>query len=113
MISQRIRLVRQQLKLSQQEFGKRLGVSRDVIGNLEYGRVEPKEPFIDLLCAIFSVNKEWLLTGQGRPQDADIELKKNIDEAIKIMNSLSPELQDYALDQMRGLLKVQKGILKQ
>lgn len=110
MISQRIRLIRRQFKLSQQEFGKRLGVSRDVIGNLEYGRVEPKEPFIDLLCAVFSINKDWLLTGVGEPADINIESRKNIDEAIKIMSALTPELQDYALEQMKGLLKIQKDV---
>lgn len=96
--------------MTQQEFGKRLGVSRDVISNLEYGRVAPKEPFIELLCSIFSVNKEWLLTGEGKPADANIEARKNIDEAVSILHSLSPELQIYALEQIRGLLKVQKGI---
>lgn len=109
MISQRIKLIRQQRKMSQQEFGKCLGVSRDVIGNLEYGRVEPKEPFLELLCKIFSINKTWLLSGEGEPTDTNIETKRNIDEAIRILASLSPELQDYALEQMRGLLKVQGG----
>ena len=39
----RIKAIRIALKLSQREFGERLGVSRDVISNLEYGRVQPKE----------------------------------------------------------------------
>jgi transcriptional regulator with XRE-family HTH domain len=109
-ISKRIKQIRQQSRLSQQDFGKHLGVSRDVIGNLEYGRVEPKEPFIDLLCHVFDINRDWLLTGEGEPTDTNIESRKNIDEAIRILGSLSPELQDYALDQMRGLLRVQGDI---
>ena len=33
----RIKMVRESLQLSQREFGEKLGVSRDVISNIEYG----------------------------------------------------------------------------
>lgn len=113
MISERIKLIRKKTKMSQQEFGKQLGVSRDVIGNLEYGRVEPKEPFITLLCNIFDINKEWLITGNGNMTDKNIASKKNIDDALKILDSLSPELQDYAIQQLHGLAEIQKNLSKQ
>jgi transcriptional regulator with XRE-family HTH domain len=107
MISERIKILRKKSKLSQTEFGKCLGVSRDVIANLEYGRVNPKEPFISLLCSVFNINKDWLLSGNGEPTDENIESKRNINEALKIFNSLLPELQEYALIQMKGLLNFQ------
>ena len=110
MIAERVKEVRKKSKMSQQEFGKCLGVSRDVIGNIEYGRVEPKDLFIDHLCHIFSVSREWLLTGNGNMSDEHIESKKNIQEAVKILENLSPLLQDYAVQQMKNLLNVQKSI---
>lgn len=113
MISDRIRSVRKKTELTQQEFGKHLGVSRDVISNLEYGRVEPKEPFVTLLCNTFEINKEWLLTGNGEMTDKNIQSKRNINEALKILDSLSPELQDYAMQQLKGLLKIQEGKTKE
>lgn len=107
MISERIRTIRQKTKLSQQEFGKLLGVSRDVISNLEYARVQPKEPFLTLLCNTFDVNKKWLLTGEGEMTDKNIQSQRNIKEALEIFDNLAPELQEYAIQQLKGLLEVQ------
>ena len=102
-----IKALRTILKLSQAEFGERLGVSRDVVGNIEYGRVAPKEVFINHVCAIFNVNKEWLINGAGEPFNSDIKLNNALNEAISLFSKLSPSLQEYALQQLRGLLKVQ------
>ena len=110
MISERIKLIRNTAKMSQQEFGKNLGVSRDVISNIEYGRVEPKELFIDHLCNIFNINKEWLLNGTGKMTDEHLETKKNINEAMKIFDELSPTLREHALKQIRDLYELQKSL---
>ena len=64
-INQRIKEIRKSEKLSQAAFGAKLGVSKDVIGNIEYNRVEPKTLFINYLCEVFNVNKNWILTGKG------------------------------------------------
>lgn len=61
----RIRLVRESLGLSRAAFGENLGVSGDVINNLERGRVEVKEPMIKLICSTYSVDEAWLRTGEG------------------------------------------------
>lgn len=64
---ERIRELRKnRLKLSQTEFGKRLGVSRSVINNIELNalaRPEQKLSLIKLICKEFSVNEDWLLNG--------------------------------------------------
>ncbi|HBG7286098.1 helix-turn-helix domain-containing protein [Clostridioides difficile] len=64
-IHNRIRQIRTEQKLSQQAFGEKLGVTRNVINNMENKDVEPKALFINHLCNVFNVNKEWLLTGKG------------------------------------------------
>lgn len=70
-IHERIILLRKELlskkigkKLSQSEFAKKMGVSRDVIGNIEYNRVELKEHMIKLICKTFNVNENWLRYGK-------------------------------------------------
>ena len=66
---ERIRQLRkEELRLSQEEFGKQLGVSRSVIANIELNvlaRPEQKDPLIRLICKTFNVNEEWLRTGNG------------------------------------------------
>lgn len=67
-INSRIFRIRKTLKLSQPEFGRNLGVSRDVIKNIERedGRsVEPKSLFLELLCRVYKVNPDWLFHGEG------------------------------------------------
>lgn len=103
----RIRAVRKALKLSQKDFGAALGVSRDVIGNIEYGRVPPKEPFVALLCHQCKVNRSWLETGEGE-MFANALPKDMASEAREIFSALRPELQDFALEQMRKLAELQK-----
>ncbi len=86
-MNNRIRLIREELKLSRAAFGQRIGVSGDVINNLERGRVEPKESIIKLICAEFNVNEEWILNGTepmyvATPSSTMEQLKKefNLDE---------------------------------
>lgn len=64
-ISTRIRKIRKDANLSQPAFGEKLSVSKDVISNIEYDRVEPKPLLINHLCSVFNINKEWLINGTG------------------------------------------------
>lgn len=61
----RIKEVRKTLGLSQEEFGRRLGVTRGAVTNIEFNKVEPKPLFVELLCREFDVNETWLRTGDG------------------------------------------------
>lgn len=65
MVHTRIRQIREHLKLSRSAFGKQLGVSGDVINNLERGRVEPKESIVKLICQTYNIDSNWLKTGEG------------------------------------------------
>lgn len=76
-INKRIKEIREDINLSQQKFGEKLGVSRDVISNIENNRVEVKTVFITHMCEVFNVNKCWLETGEGEKfivQEYDIIL---------------------------------------
>jgi transcriptional regulator with XRE-family HTH domain len=68
-IYERIRILRKdKLKLSRDVFGERLGVSRDVIKNIELNalaRPEQKEPLYKLICKEFNISYDWLTAGNG------------------------------------------------
>lgn len=64
-IQERIKFIRKEKNLNQEEFGERLGVGKYVIANIELNRVEPKELLINHICDIYSINKEWILNGTG------------------------------------------------
>lgn len=61
----RVRELRKTLKLSQTKFGEKLGVSKDVIVNIELERVELKELMLNLICKTYNVNPLWLTEGKG------------------------------------------------
>lgn len=66
-IYERIKHLRKDnLHLTQTEFGKQLGVGRGVIANIEsnaLAKPEQKEPLYKLICKEFHVREEWLKTG--------------------------------------------------
>lgn len=68
-IYERIRELRKKhLKMSMEVFGKRLGVSRDTINNIELNRLarpDQKMSLYKLICSEFGVSEEWLLNGTG------------------------------------------------
>ena len=54
--------------LSQTAFGKKLGVSRSVINNIERNALEQpenKKSLFLLICHEFNVSEDWLLYGRG------------------------------------------------
>lgn len=79
---ERIREIRDSLGLTRAEFGKRLGVSGDVINNLERGRVEPKEMIIKLICKEFGVSYQWLVNGNGEMNDSDESEAQEIVDSV-------------------------------
>lgn len=59
-------LRKKHLKMTQEEFGQRLGVTRDTIGNIELNRLarpDQKLSLIKLMCKEFNVREEWILNG--------------------------------------------------
>lgn len=64
-MNDRIKELRKALGLSQDEFGRRLGVTRGAVTNIELNKVEPKPLFVDLICREFNVNELWLREGIG------------------------------------------------
>ena len=59
----RIKLLRKELKLTQAEFGAKVGVKGNTIGNYEMGLRTPSEAVIFSICREFNVSEEWLRDG--------------------------------------------------
>jgi len=64
-LQDRLKAVRKFSKLTQADFGKALGCSRDTIANYEGGRAVPTDTFLQLVCAKFPINEAWLLSEEG------------------------------------------------
>lgn len=61
----RIRKVRKNLNLSQEEFAKKIGISQGHLSKIERGEQLPDKPLIMSIAYSFGINDSWLLTGEG------------------------------------------------
>ena len=61
----RIKKLRRELDLTQQEFADKIGISRGNIGAYEVGKNAPSDAVISLICTKFNVNENWLRHGNG------------------------------------------------
>ena len=64
-MDQRLKELRLALSLSQEELGKRIGITRAAISNLEKGTRNMSEQTIKSICREFNVSIAWLKEGKG------------------------------------------------
>lgn len=75
-IGERIKEVRKNEKLTQQEFADRLNLKRNTVGSYEVNVVEPSDRTIKDVCDKFGVREEWLRTGEGEMTATDAQSDK-------------------------------------
>ena len=61
----RIKAVRSYYKMTQTQFGSKLGVKGNTITSYETGTRVPSDSIIMSICREFGINRAWLETGEG------------------------------------------------
>ncbi len=82
-LNERIKVLREELGLSMEKFGGRIGLTRSAISKIESGS-NPSDQTIISICREFNVNEEWLRNGNG-----DMFLDFTEDEFTRAAASLS------------------------
>lgn len=85
-MNERIKKIRNSLNISQTDFAQKLSVSRSAICKMESGENYPSEQTIKLICNEFSVNEDWLRTGNGEmliPKSKEQLFSELLGEAVK------------------------------
>jgi len=104
-VNERIKEIRHILNKSQREFAQAVYVSYGYLSEVETGRKETNDRLIHLISSTFSVNKHWLLTGEGRMFNSTPEEK--MERMTSLFNELYPEYQDFVLRQIDELIELQ------
>lgn len=65
LLKDRIRHVREVLKLTQKQFAEKLEMSQSYMSEVETGQTQPGVSLLISLNTIFKVSVDWLLTGEG------------------------------------------------
>jgi transcriptional regulator with XRE-family HTH domain len=104
-VNERIKEVRCALNLSQRAFAKEVYVSNGYLSEIETGHKEVNNRLIHLIVSTFSVNKHWLITGEGSMFNSSREEK--LERMTTLFNGLYPEFQDFILRQIDELIELQ------
>ena len=96
-MNERVKQIRLHFNLTQEEFGKKLGVTRSAISYIESGRSKLTDQMLFMICITFDVRQEWLKTGSGNifiTHTAGEELAAYMG---KLFAEEDPEKERYAL----------------
>lgn len=87
----RLHHLRKLLKLSQEDFGKRLGVTGASISRLEKGERNITERMILSACREYNINETWLRYGKG-------EMFLPIEDGVSLLSNASLPIRDLILN---------------
>lgn len=113
-MNDRIKRLRKELDLTQQEFADRISIKRGAVANYEIGRNIPSDSVINLICREFNVNEAWLRTGTGEmfnpsPSSAmdvlaaEYHLDQNAYVVVEKFLNLKPEYQKGVIEYFKAI----------
>lgn len=101
-ISKRIKKLRNFLKLTQVEFGDKIGIARNTVASYENGSRTPMEQTIKSICREFDVEHLWLTTGEGEM----FANKNDDDEIIELLNKALSGEDEFLRDVFKSFAKL-------
>lgn len=96
----RLKQIRKELGLTQQEFADKLKITRSNIAGYETGSRNPSEAVIALICSIFNVNEDWLRSGNGDPF-----IKQERSNTLEVLK-YEYELDDFQFEMIKQILNL-------
>ncbi len=115
-VAERVNLLRKSLGLTQEEFGKPLGLKKAAISRIENGSSNLTETVIKLICREYNICREWLEDGiepmHPTQELNDIALitramegqNENKKELIRMLASMPDELLDQFVEYLKTYL---------
>lgn len=83
-VASRTKELRKALGLTQQQFADRLHITRGAVSNWDFGRSDPSDSAISLICREFHVREAWLRDGTGEM----LESKPRAEELGELVRKL-------------------------
>ena len=114
---ERIRHFRKQiLKMTQEDFARKINISRSNLGNIEVGTIGLTDRVATDICNAFSVSEVWLRSGEGaiyRESESTLfsafvrqyDLSEKEQQAARYLLSLSSEDRQQILRVVEGLAR--------
>lgn len=113
-IGERIKAIRKQFNLTQEDLGKLLGIKNGAVSKFECDRVIPDVAALKLICATYHINYLWLTEGLGdmlEEETTDDMIERMMAGesplAIQIMKAFA-KLPDEEWDRFRDMIQAVK-----
>ena len=103
-VNARVKEARKNLKISQKDFAAAICLSNTYLADLENETRRVNDRIIKLCSMVFGISETWLKEGKGTMFYKSPDEK--ITRLVGIFNKLPLNFQDYALEQLEGLLKL-------
>jgi transcriptional regulator with XRE-family HTH domain len=94
---ERIKLLRENKDLSQEEFGKALGYSQKFVSDIEIGKAKPPRDFLIKLKEVFNMSSDYVLYGIGSENDTDRQILPPRVEEEKLEWQIDPDRRERRL----------------
>lgn len=109
-MQERIKQIRKYFRLTQEEFGLKINLTKFAISNYENGRTRIPERVINDIIREFNVNETWLRTGEGDMfNETSSEKEIPLDDFFRVYTNLPPkdkkliyEIMEYMVAQNQG-----------
>lgn len=110
-MNNRLYELRKDLQLTQEQFAKKLNISKGHVSTMEGGKRVLTDRTITDICRIFSVNEEWLRDGKGEMYRTSIPENSLAIEIAKLISS-DDDWTKNAVLQLLKLPSYERDIIK-
>ena len=110
-MKERLKQLRKHLKLTQGEFGRKLGMSDLSVSYMESGRTTLSNQNVNLICLTFKINEEWFRYGTGEmmlPEATEVEPSEEGKRLMILFEKLSPTARQLLIEWAEGLVAKEK-----
>ena len=108
-ISKKLKLLRKANNLTQADFADSIGVSRGNLANIELGKVEPTQVFINCVSLMYNIDKNWL-TDDSNSDLSALNASTNILALITDKyEQLDDKYKKFVENQINELLSMQEN----
>ncbi|MCI9350180.1 MAG: helix-turn-helix transcriptional regulator [Oscillibacter sp.] len=104
MICDRLKILLEELNLSQRQFAKRINLDPGYFSRIMRGKVCPPDRILLLIETVFGVDKNWLEKGEG-----EIFTARDISQAKRSVLELIDSLNDEQVNAVSSFMKYLMG----
>jgi transcriptional regulator with XRE-family HTH domain len=102
-IGKRLRLIRENIGITQADLGKKLGIQFQHVSKYERGETVPTWENLIKLNELYDININWLLTGKGKMFISPITYSNNHKGAMEFVKDIQSDSQiDEILEELRS-----------